>query len=794
MRHLLIFLFSLISLFLQGQENFNLELISHVEHPGGEDGNDIWGYVHSDSTEYAIVGSRSNTHIYNLSDPTQPRLIISIPGDATTWRDMKSWEDHVYVTADAAGDGLLVIDMSEVHTDSIRFQFLNPDVTTVNGPQRLASCHNIFIDENGYAYLAGCSDGMNKAIIFDLNVDKWNPTIVGVHGVTNDEYAHDLMVKNNIMYSSEINVGRLALYDVTDKANIVELGATQTSFDFTHNAWSSDDQNFVFTTDERGNAFVDSYDVSDPTNIRRLDMFQPAETAGNGVIPHNTHYINGFLVTSWYTDGVVITDASRPDNMVKVGSYDTYLGPDGGFEGCWGVYPWLPSGLVIANDINSGLYVFKPNYVRACHLEGNVVSSEDGTAINGVTVEILSTSNNSITNAAGDYKGGLLEAGTYTLRYSHPLYLELEIENVVLENGELTIQDAELTPLTRALIEGTIVDNITGEPIPSGQLVFSTPIKTINGSANAQGSFAIDAFEEDYEVVVAAWGYLHKVVGSFNPVNDEAIFRLDPGYMDDFILDLGWMEESTSPRGVWERAVPEGTTFDGDISNINEDFIGDIGDLAYVTGNDGRGNAGRDDVDSGFTTLSSPMMLLQDYVEPTIEFSTHFYNGGGAAGDPLNDNFTITLNDGTQSVMIVNTMDNSGGWTAVTSYRLSDYGMDTDNPIWIEFTATDNEPGHLVEAAIDVFKVIEGEPSKTEETIAATGYFSIYPNPTADRITISTELEGMSRVILYDQRGSKVLDNTYANEIDLSNYDSGLYILEILMEQGSRYSARIIVE
>ena len=38
----------------------------------------------------------------------------------------------------------------------------------------------------------------------------------------------------------------------------------------------------------------------------------------------------------------------------------------------WGVYPWLPSGLIIASDIEEGLYVLQPNYVRGAYLEGSI--------------------------------------------------------------------------------------------------------------------------------------------------------------------------------------------------------------------------------------------------------------------------------------------------------------------------------------------------------------------------------------------------------------------------------------
>ena len=109
---------------------------------------------------------------------------------------MKSWDDHVYVSTDGQNDGLLVIDMSEAATDSVRFQYLNPQYPVSTGDQEiLGACHNIFIDELGFAYLAGCSGVANKAVIFDLNQDKWNPPVIAAHGNgTQDSYSHDCLL------------------------------------------------------------------------------------------------------------------------------------------------------------------------------------------------------------------------------------------------------------------------------------------------------------------------------------------------------------------------------------------------------------------------------------------------------------------------------------------------------------------------------------------------------------------------------------------------------------------------
>ena len=426
---------------LQAQENFNLELVSNLDY--GPLVSDVWGFVAEDGTEYAIVGDRNGTSIVSLLDPENPVEVKYIDGVTSTWRDMKSWEDHVYVTADQGADGLLVIDMSEA-PDSINYQLWKPNITINNNTQQLQRCHNLYIDENGYAYLSGCNMNSGGVLIIDVHTDPWNPEFVGAAPAI---YSHDNYVLEGIMYSSEIYAGEFAIYDVSDPTNVITLGTQNTTSNFTHNAWASPNNQYLFTTDEVANAYVDAYDVSDPDNIIYLSSFRPRTTEGEGVIPHNAHYHNGYLVVSWYTDGVVVLDVHRPENMVKVGQYDTYLGPNGGFNGCWGATPFLPSGLILASDRQTGLYVLEPTYIRASYLEGHVTSAANGANIVNVEVEILDDfPNETSTGADGLYKTGLPKTGTFSVSFNHPEFIE-QIIQIELEAGEITILDVELEPL-----------------------------------------------------------------------------------------------------------------------------------------------------------------------------------------------------------------------------------------------------------------------------------------------------------------------------------------------------------
>ena len=232
------------------------------------------------------------------------------------------------------------------------------------------------------------------------------------------------------------------------------IGQEATVKNFSHNAWLSDDEQVLFTTDERPDAWVEAYDVSDPSDIIFLDRYQPFETQNTGLIPHNVHYDNGYLVTSWNTDGLVIIDANDPSNLVKVAAYDTELEIESGSGGLWGAYPYLPSGLILGSDRWNGLFVFRPidndgnqGYQRASYIEGIVRDASTGMEIQNVDIRIVSSESvEASTDVSGFYSTGHALEGTYEVQFSKDQYAPITT-TVTLEQGETTILDVTLTSI-----------------------------------------------------------------------------------------------------------------------------------------------------------------------------------------------------------------------------------------------------------------------------------------------------------------------------------------------------------
>ncbi len=413
----------------------NMSLVAHVSESlmDNDESADIWGYVDSNGIEYAIIGTQTAFRIYSLEVPAVPNERAVINGDFTDWRDMKSFGNYIYGVQDVNGDdGLLIVDMSAAPT-TITHSFINPTYTVDGITEDLEQCHNLYIDEEGYIYLSGTNIASGGIIILDAFTTPGSPTFVGE---TDIRYSHDVYVRDSFMFTSEIYAGEFAVYSIADRTSPVLLATQSTGRNFTHNTWLSDDGQTLFTTDERTNAYVESYDISDLNNISRLDRWRPLATVGTNVIPHNVHVLNDYLVISHYSDGVIIVDAAQPDNLIEVGNYDTYTGSGTGFRGCWGAFPFLPSGLILASDINSGLYILDPTYIRACYLRGEVRDINTNATIPGVSVEILSPDlNEETTDNFGRYATGIATAGNYDVVYSHPSYPN-DTVNLDLENGE----------------------------------------------------------------------------------------------------------------------------------------------------------------------------------------------------------------------------------------------------------------------------------------------------------------------------------------------------------------------
>ncbi|MFT4667910.1 MAG: hypothetical protein ACI9XB_004885, partial [Gammaproteobacteria bacterium] len=664
----------------------------------------------------------------------------------------------------------------------------------------LNRCHNIYIDEFGYAYLAGCNLNNGGMIILDCFTNPGTPEFV-----TNapNTYAHDVYTRDNKMYASEINAGVFTIYDVTDKENIVDLGNQETPFSFTHNAWLSDDGNYLFTTDELANAPVAAYDVSDPSDIQFLDSYAPFTTLGDGVIPHNVHVWQNWVIVSYYTDGCIILDATYPDNLVEVGNFDTYIPASTGFQGVWGAYPFLPSGLVLCTDIGNGLYVLEPNYVQACYLHGDVTDAATGAAIPGAKVTIVSTPTFANTDALGEFKTGIATSDTYEVKVSKPGYVS-ETVSAEMINGEITTISVQLTAAIPFTLSGNVVEEGTNTPLSNINVKIFSDFYDFNLNSDANGNFTInDFYTDDYQIVSAEWGYLTTGFSrdDLTESNSNLTIELQEGYEDVFCFDLGWTVSGDADTGPWERGLPIAVSGGGaDITpGIDSD---DLGPDCYVTGI-------IDDLYDGVlingdtTTLTSPIFDLSDYQEPMLTYNYWFLNFNINSQTFGPDRLIVKLTNGTDTVTIFehsNAPNFNFGWFQSDIFNIAEYIEPSDN-MTFSITASASVGQIITEAGLDHFLIWDDNSVAVDNPVDENYQMSIYPNPSASDFNMNYSLTDQAHsadLVIYNTLGQMVktmpLDQNGVSINFGGELPKGFYFAQIQQNNGGSPVIKIIKE
>lgn len=437
-KYFFLLLFCLARCYSYAQSSRNIDFRSQVKYTNPC--SSLTGYADT-GREYALVGTWEGVSIVDVTNPDQPQILFNIPSAIPkngniVYREIKTFKKYAYAVNEQ-DSGLLIIDLSYL-PDTITYHHYKG-----NG---IKTAHQLWIDENGILYLFGYNTDfvpVNGVMLFDLNVNPEQPQFISQFTGT---YLHNGFVRGDTLWGAAIYQGQLIIYDIKDKNRFNIIGQKTTPLAFCHSTYPTSDNHYVFTTDEKANGALASFDVSKTKSIPpALDIVQ--SNPGSNSIPLNVVlYSDSFALCSYYRDGVVIFDVSHPDNMIEVGHYDTSPLSGDGINGAWAAYPFLPSGNLIVSDIEEGLFVLTPHYRLASRLEGTVTDSVTGTVLNNVQVEII-TGSSTITDYMGSYKTGIADSGTVAVRFSKSGYLSKTI-NVEFKNGVLTTLDVSLSPLT----------------------------------------------------------------------------------------------------------------------------------------------------------------------------------------------------------------------------------------------------------------------------------------------------------------------------------------------------------
>ncbi len=365
-KNLLLTLGICLAQFLFAQDSLNITRLGQwdddslpIAYAYGVQYSGCWGMA-LNGREYAVLGGAEHVMFFDITEPTQPDLIGKFAGTTnnTLWREFKSYKNRIYAVSDQTTEGLMIFDMSQAPDTVIRTYWSN---------EYFLRSHTITLDtSSGRIYLNGSN--VADMVVLDVSQDPDSPVFVTAATVDGG-YIHDSYVRNDTIYASSGSDGYYIL-DFTNPMQPKTLASISTG-GYNHNSWLNPEGTHAYYTEEipdgRPVQVIDLQNLADgeiEAVHSFLDRFSQISTAPfHDAIPHNVYIKDHLLFNSQYEDGLLVYDISDPVQPVLVGHYDTH--PQNtqynGYRGNWGNYPWLPSGTIIAGDMQNGLQLLKLN-------------------------------------------------------------------------------------------------------------------------------------------------------------------------------------------------------------------------------------------------------------------------------------------------------------------------------------------------------------------------------------------------------------------------------------------------
>lgn len=328
----------------------------------------VWGWVDpQDNREYAIIGATDGTYFIDVTAPTSPIVRDFVAGrrDSCIWREFKTYQNYLYAVSDDGvntwnQNSLQIINMSYL-PDSVHVEYDNNTL--------VERSHTIMIDGNKMylnSVTGPATGGHSRMAVFSL-ANPTNPTLVRKieQDYPSSDNVHDSYVRNDTCYASS-SYGGLFIYKFTS-SNQFQLIGSLTSYPeqgYNHSsALTANGKTLIFADEVPADLKLKSLDVSNMSNLTVLKTFEPA--AGDTATPHNPFIRQGdnnYVIVAYYQSGVQIFDISNPANPVRSGFFDTAplncpTCNNENYSGCWGVYVDLPSGNILASDMQAGLFV-----------------------------------------------------------------------------------------------------------------------------------------------------------------------------------------------------------------------------------------------------------------------------------------------------------------------------------------------------------------------------------------------------------------------------------------------------
>lgn len=719
----------------------DMTLLAHVDTRAGYSA----GCGYADATgKFAIVGANDGTQIIEVTNPNAPVEWGFIPGCSSSWRECKTYGKRAYMTTEATGCGMQIIDLSNP-----RAPFLASTYTST-----FTTSHTVFINQStGIMYVNGTRlngpySGMQ---IFDLNAAPVNLVQIGSF---NTRYVHDSyealdpFTGTYKLYLSEIYNGLEEVYDDTVKTAFSRLGSWASPQNFTHNSTVNAAHTVMMTTDEintGGSGAI--FDISNPSTPVLVSTYRGG---GPETIIHNAHFDDGDPELVWvahYTQGVRLLDLHRPSFPLEIGHYDTYPPQIGGFNGCWEVWPYDRDGWAYLIDMDTGLYVvqYEPS---GGQLSGVVRNQATGAPVAGASVLELKSGTYVKTNALGVY-AMRLPPGAARLRVSGFGGYTTEASTTI-DIGQRTDLDMALPPLPASSLTGVVRRSTDSTPISGATVAIAgSGVSTTTGG---DGSFVLASVPlGTLRLAVSRFGFSPNeariLLGPQGPVQSDAsaaatglsgrtgaltskdparairqnavgalvptdvTILLEPArWSDDVEADRGWglgVSDTADVSGRWVRGDPNGT--DGGLAQTEDDHTPSPGNTCFLTGNGPVGGSIEgNDVDLGITNLVSPTLDATGLGAAAIDYWRWFSNERGSNTSSFGT-FTaeVSNNNGSTWASLESLTKEANIWTNRVFDLGSRVALTNQMKIRIRAIAGSSSTTGVVESAIDDVQLIK---------------------------------------------------------------------------------------
>lgn len=356
------------------------DLLAFLPHTliGGDTNNDMWGWTDPvTGKEYAMVGARDGVAFVDISTPTAPRFLGKLPTHATrsSWRDLKVYQDHVFVVADRNNrHGLQVFDLAQLRTltttATTTTTLLFTETAHYDG---FSDAHNLAINEaSGFAYAVGgetCDGGLHMVDIRTVTA----PQNAGCYN--GDGYIHDTQCViyrgPDVAYQGRelcfnASIAQFSIVDVTDKTTPTRIATVAVDGNvYMHQGWLNPDQAYFLLDDEMDEWFGQHNTRSYIFDVRDIDapQFVNTYTAAQPSVDHNLYISGTYAYEANYTAGLRMLDLKdmAQGHLTEAAFFDTYPeSNDAVMAGAWTAYPFYKSGVVAISTIDRGLFLVKP--------------------------------------------------------------------------------------------------------------------------------------------------------------------------------------------------------------------------------------------------------------------------------------------------------------------------------------------------------------------------------------------------------------------------------------------------